>query len=282
MSISGISEIKLMNQYSISSKMKLKTVPNLQQMKHLGEKISCLTAYDATFSALMDQAGIDLLLVGDSLGMVVQGHTSTVPVTMQDMLYHTQLVSRGRKQAFVIADLPFMSHATPMQAAENAALLIQQGGAQMVKLEGARCDVIQFMVQQGIPVCAHLGLLPQSIYQMGKYTVQGKETKDAQRILAEALEVEQAGAQLLIVECIPAALAQQISEQLTIPVIGIGAGVKCDGQVLVAYDMLGISLGRQPRFTKNYMLQADSIINAFEIYIAEVKSGEFPTQQHSF
>ena len=271
-----------MSQYSTLGKVKLKTISDLQQMKQAGQKISSLTAYDATFSALIDQAGIDVLLVGDSLGMVVQGHTSTLPVSMQDMLYHTQLVSRGRQQAFIITDLPFMSNATPMQAAENAALLIQQGGAQMVKLEGARCDVIQFMVQQGIPVCAHLGLLPQSIYQLGKYAVQGKEEKEAQRILAEALKVEQAGAQMLIVECIPASLAQQISEQLTIPVIGIGAGVHCDGQVLVVYDMLGISLGRQPRFTKNYIQQADSIFSAVQTYITEVRKFRFQEQEHSF
>ena len=271
-----------MSQYSTSTKIKPKSIFDLQQMKQAGQKISMLTAYDATFSALMDQAGIDVVLVGDSLGMVVQGHATTVPVTMHDMLYHTQLVSRGREQAFVIADLPFMSNATPEKAAENAALLIQQGGAQMVKLEGARCDVIQFMVQQGIPVCAHLGLLPQSIHQLGKYVVQGKEENEAARLLAEALAIEQAGAQLLIVECIPAVLAQQISEQLSIPVIGIGAGVQCDGQVLVSYDMLGISLGRRPRFTKNYMQQADSVFNAIKSYISEVKNSRFPAQEHSF
>jgi len=271
-----------MSQYSTSTKIKPKSIFDLQQMKQAGQKISMLTAYDATFSALMDQAGIDVVLVGDSLGMVVQGHATTVPVTMQDMLYHAQLVSRGCERAFVIADLPFMSNATPEKAAENAALLIQQGGAQMVKLEGARCDVIQFMVQQGIPVCAHLGLLPQLIHQLGKYAVQGKEENEAQRLLAEALAIEQAGAQLLIVECIPAVLAQQISEQLSIPVIGIGAGVQCDGQVLVSYDMLGISLGRRPRFTKNYMQQADSVFNAIKSYISEVKNGRFPAQEHSF
>lgn len=271
-----------MSQYATANKIKPKTISDLQKMKLEGQKISSLTAYDATFSALMDHAGIDVLLVGDSLGMVVQGHTSTLPVSMQDILYHTQLVSRGRQQAFVVADLPFMSNATPLQAAENAALLIKQGGAQMVKLEGARYDVIQFMVQQGIPVCAHLGLLPQSIYQLGKYAVQGKEDQEAQRILAEALAVEQAGAQMLIVECIPAMLAQQISEQLTIPVIGIGAGIHCDGQVLVVYDMLGISLGRRPRFTKDYMQQEDSIFNAVLAYISEVRECQFPAQEHSF
>ncbi len=271
-----------MSQYTTVKQVKAKTIVDLQKMKKLGQKITSLTAYDATFSALIDQAGIDVLLVGDSLGMVVQGHSSTLPVSMQDMLYHTQIVSRGSQQAFIIADLPFMSNATPMQAAQNAALLIQQGGAQMVKLEGARIENIEFMVQQGIPVCAHLGLLPQSIYQLGTYAVQGKDVGAAEKILADALQVEQAGAQILILECVPAALAQQITEQLSIPVIGIGAGVDCDGQVLVVYDMLGISLGKIPRFTKNYMQQADSIFEAIQAYVQEVKESQFPLPEHSF
>ena len=271
-----------MSQYATISGTKIKTIADLQAMKLAGQKITSLTAYDASFSTLLDQAGVDVLLVGDSLGMVVQGHSSTLPVTMQDMVYHAQLVCRGRQQAFVLADLPFMSAATVEQAAENAALLIQQGGAQMVKIEGAKIETIQFMVQQGIPVCAHLGLLPQLIYQSGKYSVQGKEKNEAERLLADALEVEQAGAQLLIVECIPATLAQQISEQLTIPVIGIGAGVNCDGQVLVLYDMLGISSGRKPRFTKDYMQQADSLAAAIQAYVAEVREQEFPGLEHSF
>jgi len=271
-----------MSQYTTVKQVKAKTIVDLQKMKQAGQKITSLTAYDATFSALIDQAGIDVLLVGDSLGMVVQGHSSTLPVSMQDMLYHTQIVSRGSQQAFIIADLPFMSNATPMQAAQNAALLIQQGGAQMVKLEGARIENIEFMVQQGIPVCAHLGLLPQSIYQLGKYAVQGKGVGEAEKILADALQIEQAGAQVLILECVPATLAQQITEQLTIPVIGIGAGVSCDGQVLVVYDMLGVSLGKIPRFTKNYMQQAGSIFEAIQAYVQEVKESQFPLPEHSF
>ncbi len=271
-----------MSQYSTISKIKIKTIADLQGMKQAGLKITSLTVYDASFTVLLDQADVDVLLVGDSLGMVVQGHSSTLPVSMQDMLYHTQIVSRARQQAFIIADLPFMSSATPLQAAENAALLIQQGGAQMVKLEGAKIEAIEFMVQQGIPVCAHLGLLPQSIYQLGKYSVQGKEEKDAEKILADAVQIEQAGAQMLIVECIPATLTRQISEQLSIPVIGIGAGVHCDGQVLVLYDMLDISLGRKPRFSKNYMQQSDSIFAAIQSYVAEVREQKFPAQEHSF
>ncbi|MBT5824768.1 MAG: 3-methyl-2-oxobutanoate hydroxymethyltransferase [Gammaproteobacteria bacterium] len=271
-----------MSQYSTISTTKKKTIADLQRMKQAGQKITSLTAYDASFSAMLDQADIDILLVGDSLGMVMQGHSSTLPVTVQNMIYHTQMVSCSSQQAFIIADLPFMSSATPLQAAENAALLIQQGGAQMIKLEGAKIKAIEFMVQQAIPVCAHLGLLPQSIYQLGKYAVQGKQKQDAAKILADAVKVEQAGAQMLIVECIPAALAQQISEQLTIPVIGIGAGVHCDGQVLVLYDMLDISLGRKPRFSKNYMQQADSIFEAVQSYVSEVRAQKFPAQEHSF
>ncbi|SMG63010.1 3-methyl-2-oxobutanoate hydroxymethyltransferase [methanotrophic bacterial endosymbiont of Bathymodiolus sp.] len=271
-----------MSQYSTIATTKKKTIADLQQMKQAGQKIASLTAYDASFAAMLDQANIDILLVGDSLGMVMQGHSSTLPVMMQDMIYHTQMVSRSSQQAFIIADLPFMSSATSLQAAENAAQLIQQGGAQMVKLEGAKIEAIEFMVQQSIPVCAHLGLLPQSIYQLGKYAVQGKQEQDAAKILADAVKVEQAGAQMLIVECIPATLAQQISEQLTIPVIGIGAGVHCDGQVLVLYDMLDISLGRKPRFSKNYMQQADSIFEAVQSYVSEVRAQKFPAQEHSF
>lgn len=271
-----------MSQYTTSTKVKRKTIVDLQQMKQAEKKISSLTAYDASFSSLLDRAGVDVLLVGDSLGMVIQGHVSTLPVTMQDMVYHTQIVSRACRQAFVIADLPFMSGVSHRQAAENAALLIQQGGAQMVKLEGAKIAVIKFMVQQAIPVCAHLGLLPQSIYQLGQYAVQGEQEHDAAKLLEDAIKVEQAGAQMLIVECIPATLAQQISTRLSIPVIGIGAGVHCDGQVLVLYDMLDISLGRKPRFSKNYMQQASSIFEAVQSYVTEVRELKFPTQEHSF
>ncbi len=271
-----------MSQYATLRKAHIKNIADLQSMKQQAEKIVSLTAYDASFTALMDRAGIDVILVGDSLGMVIQGHSSTLPVTMQEMLYHTQAVARGREQAFIVSDLPFMCSATPMQAAENAALLIQKGGAQMVKVEGAKIEVIQFMVQQGIPVCAHLGLLPQSIYQMGKYAVQGKNANDAKKIVEQALQIEQVGAQLLVLECIPAVLAKEITEALTIPVIGIGAGVHCDGQVLVVYDMLGINIERSPRFTKDYLQQTDSIFAALQAYISEVKCGQFPTPAHSF
>jgi len=271
-----------MTAYMAQAQENLISIIDLQRMKQAKEKISCLTAYDATFSALFNQAGVDVLLVGDSLGMVIQGNRTTLSVSLQDMLYHTKLVVTGSERAFVIADLPFMTTATPEQAAENAAALIQQSGAQMVKLEGAKIETIEFMVQQGIPVCAHLGLLPQSIYQMGQYRVQGKGVVDSERIFTEAIAVEAAGAQLLILECIPAPLANKITQQLSIPVIGIGAGAACDGQVLVAYDMLGMSLGQPAKFTKNFMQQATSILDAAKCFVHEVKTGKFPTIEQSY
>lgn len=259
-----------------------KTLNDLLLMKQAAEKISCLTAYDATFAGFMQAAGIDLVLVGDSLGMVVQGHETTLPVSMQEMLYHTQAVKRGACDTLVMVDLPFMSYATSVQAAENAAMLIKQGGAHIIKLEGAKLEVIEFMVAQGIPVCGHLGLLPQAIYQQGKYSVQGRSEQSAATILRQALAVEKAGAQLLILECVPAALAADISQQLTIPVIGIGAGSACDGQVLVCYDMLGLNSGYSPKFINNYLLQENSIFEAFKAYHDEVKSGDFPSLAESF
>lgn len=258
------------------------SVNDLAGMKQRGEKISCLTAYDASFSAVIDQAGIDVMLVGDSLGMIVQGQDSTLPVTIADMVYHTRCVTRARKCALVIADLPFMTCATKQAAADSAAKLIQQGGAQMVKLEGARVDIVSFLVGQGVPVCGHLGLLPQFINQLGSYAVQGKSVQDAERILADALCLQQAGASLLVLECVPAELARAISGQLGIPVIGIGAGGDCDGQVLVLYDMLGISVGKIPRFSKNFMDGADSIAGALVAYHQAVKQGLFPGREHSF
>jgi 3-methyl-2-oxobutanoate hydroxymethyltransferase len=270
-----------MSLYAATSQPAL-TVAELAAMKRRGEKIACLTAYDAGFSALLDSAGIDVLLVGDSLGMVIQGHDSTLPVSIDDMVYHTCCVSRARKRALVIADLPFMSYATPASAAANAAKLMQQGGARMVKLEGARLEVVAFLTGQGVPVCGHLGLLPQSINQLGGYKVQGREKSAADKILGDALALEQAGAALLVLECVPAALAAQITRQLQIPTIGIGAGADCDGQVLVLYDMLDISGGKRPRFSKNFLQQSGSIQAAIEQYIADVKSARFPSQEQSY
>jgi 3-methyl-2-oxobutanoate hydroxymethyltransferase len=258
------------------------TVNDLAAMKQRGEKITCLTAYDASFSALIDKVGVDMMLVGDSLGMVVQGYDTTLPVTIADMVYHTRNVSNARRRAFVIADLPFMSYTTPAAAAKNAARLMQIGSAQMVKLEGPRVEIVSFLVDQGIPVCGHLGLLPQLINQLGSYKVQGKEPADAARIIADAHQLQQAGAGLLVLECVPAALAREISAQLSIPVIGIGAGVDCDGQVLVLYDMLNIGIDKRPRFSRNFMQEAATIEAAIHAYHKAVKQSQFPSTEHSF
>ena len=255
---------------------------DLLAMKQRGEKIACLTAYDASFAALIDAAGIDVIFVGDSLGMVIQGHTTTLPVKIDDMIYHTRCVTKTCKRALVIADLPFMAYATPELAAQNAAALIQNGGAKLVKLEGAKIEIVQFLVSQGIAVCGHLGLLPQFIHQLGGYKVQGKAAESAEKLLADALAIQNAGASMLILECVPAELARQITEQLTIPVIGIGAGGACDGQVLVVYDMLGIGTGNRPRFSKNFLVDTNSIESALKNYYLAVKQNAFPTAEHSF
>lgn len=258
------------------------TIKDLMAMKQRGEKITCLTAYDASFSALLDQVGIDVILVGDSLGMTVQGHASTLPVTLTDMVYHSRCVTQTKKRALVIADLPFMCYTNPQQAAENAAKLMQQGGVQMVKLEGAKVEIISFLVANGVPVCGHLGLLPQFINQLGSYAVQGREPAAAQQMIDDALKLQQAGASLLVLECVPASLAKTISSQLDIPVIGIGAGVDCDGQVLVLHDMLNISVGKKPKFSKNFMEGNGAIDAAIAAYHQAVKQQSFPTAEHSF
>jgi len=271
-----------MNQYSSPTTLKPLSITDLAAMKQCGEKISCLTAYDAGFSALIDKVGVDMMLVGDSLGMVIQGCDTTLPVTISDMVYHTRCVSNVRQRSFIIADLPFMSYATPIIAAKNAAKLMQLAGAQMVKLEGPRIDCVSFLADQGIPVCGHLGLLPQSINQLGGYKVQGKERAAAEKMLADAHQLQQAGAGMLVLECVPASLAKDISTQLTIPVIGIGAGVDCDGQVLVLYDMLNIGTIKRPRFSMNFMADAASIEDAINAYHQAVKQSRFPTAEHSF
>lgn len=263
-------------------KQKPLSIPQLHAMKRAGEKISSLTAYDASFSELLDKVGIDIILVGDSVGMVVQGHNTTLPVTLEQMIYHTHCVTQNRQRAFVIADLPFMTYATPQAAAENAARLIREAGAQMVKLEGARYEIINFLVAQGIPVCAHLGLLPQSINLVGEYKVHGKSVADAELLLEQAGDLERAGASLLVLECVPKELGKQISAQLSIPVIGIGAGVDCDGQILVLYDMLSITQGKLPRFAKNFMQGAESIEVAIAAYHQAVKQAIFPGPEHGF
>lgn len=259
----------------------LLNINHLAAMKRNGEKISCLTAYDAGFSAVIDRCGIDVMLVGDSLGMVVQGHQSTLNVTIKDMVYHTRAVSFARQRSFVLADLPFMTYPTPLIAAQNAARLMQ-AGAQMVKLEGARLDCVSFLVAQGIPVCGHLGLLPQSINCLGGYRVQGRDSLEAEKILTDAVKLQESGAGLLVLECVPASLAKAITERLTIPVIGIGAGRDCDGQVLVLYDILDIGTTRRPRFSKNFMIDAVSVEEAVANYHRAVKESRFPGPEHCY
>jgi len=259
------------------------TGAKLAKMKRDNIKISALTAYDASFASVISEQGVDVILVGDSLGMVLQGNDSTIPVTVDDICYHTRCVNAGNQGALVIGDMPFMSYSTPSQAWDNAAR-IMKAGANMVKLEGGKwlLDTISGLTERGIPVCAHLGLTPQSVNVFGGYKVQGREASQADLILEEALAVEAAGAQLLVVECIPTALSKRLSEALSIPVIGIGAGVECDGQILVMHDLLGISSGYIPKFTKNYLLQTGNIHKAIAAYVDEVASKTFPGPEHSF
>lgn len=260
------------------------TLAALNKMKQEGEKITMLTCYDASFASVLDAAGVDTLLVGDSLGNVVQGHDSTLPVTMRDIAYHTACVARGSKRALIIADMPWGSYQeSPAQAYRNAALLLA-GGAQMVKLEGGAtmAETISFLTARGVPVCGHLGLTPQSVHQLGGYRVQGKTESQAQRLLADAKMLEDAGATMLVLEMIPAPLAREVTVQLTMPTIGIGAGVDCSGQVLVIYDMLDIYQGKKARFVKNFMHGAASIQAAVEAYVKQVKAQTYPGPEHSF
>jgi 3-methyl-2-oxobutanoate hydroxymethyltransferase len=260
-----------------------KTIAQIQAMRLQGEKIAVLTAYDASFAALMSQLGVDILLVGDSLGNVIQGHTSTTPVTLDQMIYHTRCVSRGNRSAFVVADMPFGTYSTPEDAMRNASQLMQ-AGAQMVKLEGGRWleSTIRFLVERSVPVCAHLGLLPQSVHTLGGFKVQGKSPEAAAQLLEEARIVESAGAQLLVLEAIPSSLGKQVTEKIQIPTIGIGAGPDCSGQVLVMHDMLGAFPGRAPRFVKNFLTGQSSIEKAITAYVSEVKAGTFPGPEHCF
>jgi len=254
------------------------SVTTLAAMKSRGERIVCLTCYDASFAHLLDAAGVDVLLVGDSLGMVLQGHRTTIPVTIEHMVYHTACVNRGRSQALVIADLPFLACATPERASDNAARLMQEGGAQGVKLEGgaALLDTVRRLTEQGVPVCAHLGLQPQSVHRLGGYRFQGRDHAAAEAIRHDALAMQDAGASLLVLECVPAALATEISVTLSIPVIGIGAGAGCDGQVLVLHDLLGLNAGRPPSFSRDFLRGHDSVAAAIAAYVAAVREGSFP------
>ena len=249
-----------------------------------GDRITMLTCYDASFAALLDAAGVDTLLIGDSLGMVLQGHDTTLPVTLRDVIYHTACVARGSRRAFVIADMPFGTfQLSPAQTFENAAQLMA-AGAQMVKIEGGEpmAETIAFLTARGVPVCGHLGLTPQSVHQFGGYRVQGRTESQAQRLIAEAKMLQDAGAGMLVLELIPAALAQEVTAQLTMPTIGIGAGVHCSGQVLVLHDMLDVFPGKKAKFVKNFLRGAGSIQGAIEAYVKEVKAGTYPGPEHSF
>ena len=260
------------------------TLTTLQKMAQEGNRIAMLTCYDASFAAVLEAAGVDSLLIGDSLGNVLQGHESTLPVTLRDMVYHTDCVARGSKRAFIVADMPFGSfQVSPQETLRNAAGLMA-AGAHMVKIEGGRpmVETIEFLTDRGIPVCGHLGLTPQSVHQLGGYRVQGKGESEGQRLLKEAKQLEQAGAGMIVLEAIPATLACDVTAAITIPTIGIGAGADCSGQVLVLHDMLDVYPGKKAKFVKNFMRPAGSIQGAVELYVKEVKARTFPGPEHSF
>ena len=262
--------------------MKNTTASSLSAMKANGEKFAVITAYDFTFSKLIENAAIEVVLVGDSLGNVIQGRDSTIPVTVDEMAYHTEAVKRGNKRALLITDMPFMSYATEAQTLENAAVLMQ-AGAQMVKLEGGEwlADTVHLLTERGIPVCGHVGLTPQSVHKLGGYKVQGKEQQAAAQMIADAKALESAGAELIVVECVPSSLGRELSEAVDIPVIGIGAGPDTDAQVLVLQDMLGISQ-RLPSFSKNFLDEHNSIEQAITAYGNAVRTGSFPGPEHCF
>ena len=255
----------------------------LSLFKEQGQKITCLTAYDASMAKILDKSGVDSILIGDSLGMVIQGGENTRSVSINDMIYHTSIVSDSSSNALVIADMPFASYDSPDDALENAKALID-AGARMVKIEGGseHSDVIKTLISNNINICGHLGLQPQLVIKSDDYRVQGRDDSSAQTILNNALLLESLGVSVLVLECIPSDLAKTIREKLTIPTIGIGAGVHCDGQVLVSYDMLGITTGKQPRFVRNFLNNQISISDAVESFVAEVKEGAFPSESESY
>jgi 3-methyl-2-oxobutanoate hydroxymethyltransferase len=260
------------------------TLSTLVNMKAKGEKIACLTCYDASFGALVDEADTDIVLVGDSLGMVIQGHDTTVPVTMDHIVYHLRAVARGLNRPFLMADLPFMSYPSKELALSNSVRLMQEGGAKMVKLESGagQTDIVEFLAKHDIAVCAHLGLKPQSVHKTGGFRVQGREETAAEQMIRNAKTLESAGADIVLLECIPPALGKTITAELHVPVIGIGAGPHVDGQILVLYDVLDITTGRKPRFVRNFMQGAGDNLEALKRYVRAVKSGEYPAAEHNF
>ena len=260
------------------------TLATLQAMQQRGEKIACLTTYDASFTRVLEAAGVDMFIVSDSLGMVLMGYESTVPVTMDDMLHHAANVARAGRSAWRVVDLPYRSYETSDQALANARRLVDEGGAHMVKLEGGagKVAIVEHLVSHGVPVCGHIGLLPQSVEEYGGYKVQGRDAAGAAAILADAVALENAGAGMLVIECIPAALTARVTGSVSVPVIGIGAGPDCDGQVLVLYDMLGMTSDHQPRFVKDFLQENGSIRGAVAAYVAAVKDGSYPASEHGY
>ena len=259
-------------------------ISTLRKMKAEGEPIACLTAYDASYAALVDAAGIDVVLVGDSLGMVIQGHDTTVPVTVDDVVYHTRAVARGLRRAFLIADMPFMSYTNPAQALDNSVRMMQEGGAMMIKLEGGsgQLDIVSHLADHDIPVCAHLGLKPQSVHKVGGFRVQGREPDQAKQMVEAGKQLQDAGADIVLLECVPNEVGQTMIDALDVPVIGIGAGPHVDGQILVLYDVLGITLGRMPKFVRNFQEGHDSPIAAVDAYVKAVKDRSYPAPEHCF
>jgi 3-methyl-2-oxobutanoate hydroxymethyltransferase len=260
------------------------TIATLDKMKSQGERIACITCYDASFAALVDEADVDVILVGDSLGMVIQGHDTTVPVTMDEMVYHTRAVSRGMQRPLLMADMPFMSYPSREEALTNAARLMREGGAEIVKLESGagQIEIVEFLARHDIAVCAHLGLKPQSVHKTGGFRVQGREKDAATRMIDDAKALADAGADMVLLECVPNELGQRVTEALSVPVIGIGAGPAVDGQILVLYDVLDITLGRKPRFVRNFMDGAANNLDAIRRYVQAVKSRDYPGPEHGF
>jgi 3-methyl-2-oxobutanoate hydroxymethyltransferase len=260
------------------------TLATLHTMRAKGEKIACITCYDASFAVLVDEAGVDVVLVGDSLGMVIQGRDTTVPVTMDDMVYHCKAVSRGLQRPLLMADLPFASYPSKTEALANSVRLMQEGEAEMVKLESGatQFEIVEFLAQHDIAVCAHLGLKPQSVHKTGGFRVQGRQKDAAERMVADAKSLQSAGADMILLECIPSALGERITRELEVPVIGIGAGPATDGQILVLYDVLDITTGRKPRFVMNCMDGAGNNLDALKRYVRAVKDRSYPAPEHCF
>jgi 3-methyl-2-oxobutanoate hydroxymethyltransferase len=281
--VSYLVDVEILMAYLQETSRSAITVPKLRTMRDAGEKITMLTCYDASFSALLDRAGVDVLLIGDSLGNVLQGHGTTLPVTLADIAYHTAAVARGNKNALVVADMPFGTVGSREETYANAVQLMR-AGAQMVKIEGGEwvADTVKFLVDRSIPVCGHVGLTPQSVHAFGGFKVQGKTDAGAEQMRRDALAFQDAGAQLIVIEAVPTLLASEVTQQLVIPTIGIGAGIECSGQVLVLHDMLGIFPGKRPRFVKDFMQGQPSILAAVEAYVRAVREKTFPGPEHTF